>query len=702
MFRGFPRRAALAVAVCAAVLGTSVVVLPPSPAQAATYVAPALRQRVSLNADWRFNRGDVAGAQAPEFDDSRWGSVTVPPTWNGLDGQDGGSNYYRGTGWYRRHYTPPATFAGKKLWLQFAGASLVTDVWVNGVHLGQHRGGFARFRFDATAALVPGRDAVIAVKVSNARVADVAPLAGDFTVHGGIYRNVSLWATDQLGVRMLDDAGPGVYLRQRSVSAASATVDATTKVWNNGTAARNVAVRTVITDHAGTIVADTTTAPRSVASGTGATMVQTVTIADPRRWQGKADPYRYRAHVEVRDAATGTVTDVVSEPLGLRSVRVDPDTGLFLNGTHVALHGVNKHQDVLDKGWAISDADHVRDFDLMDEMGVNALRAAHYQHDQKTYDLADERGYLVWTEVPLVNNITDSAAFRANITQQMRELIRQNYNHPSVLFWGIGNEQGSDNAATNTVLDLLADLVEAEDPDRLSAYAHNRADTSPVINHAELTGFNHYFGWYYGTYHDFGPWADNIHRTQPGRLLGISEYGAGGSVVQHEQNPVPPGPYAKWHPEQYQSDFHEAYWKTIQARPYLWGSFVWVMFDFGVDNRNEGDTAGRNDKGLMTYDRVTRKDAFHYYKANWTSTPFLHITSRRHTDRTVAATTVKVYGTVDSAVLTINGVQIGDARTSTDHIYSWPVTLTAGANVVTVQGTHNGTAYSDTVTWTLR
>lgn len=703
MLRIVLRRTTLVIAVLVTVLGGGLVVLAPSAAYAATYTPPALRQRVDLNSGWRFNRADVAGAQAPGFDDSGWGAVTVPHTWNGLDGQDGGSNYYRGVGWYRRHYTPPAGLAGKKLWLQFAGASLVTDVWVNGTHLGQHRGGFARFRFDATAVLVPGQDAVIAVKVSNARVTDVAPLAGDFTVQGGIYRNVSLHVTDPLGVQLLDNAGPGVYLRQRSVTATAATVDVTTKLRNDGSEARDVAVRTVVTDATGTVVADTTAPARNIAGGATANVVQTVTVTNPRRWQGKADPYRYRAHVEVHDATAGRVTDVVSEPLGLRSVHVDPNTGFFLNGTRVALHGVNKHQDVLNRGWAITDAQHVQDFNLMDEMGTNALRAAHYQHDQKTYDLADERGYLVWTEVPLVNHNTDSEAFRSNLAQQMRELIRQNYNHPSIVFWGIGNEQSSDNAATNTALDLLADLVNAEDPDRFSAYAHNRSDTSPVINHAQLTGFNHYFGWYYGTYHDFGPWADNLHRTQPTRRIGMSEYGAGGSIVQHEQDPVPPGPYARWHPEEYQSAFHEVYWKAIEARPYLWGSFVWAMFDFAVDNRNEGDTAGRNDKGLVTYDRATRKDAFYWYKANWTSTPFVHITSRRHTDRTAATTTVKAYGSVDNAVLRVNGVQVGAARTSTDHVYSWPdVTLAPGANTVTVTGVRDGTTYTDTVTWTLR
>lgn len=702
MARRFGRRWVLTVSACMAVSGVAVVVSAPA-ADAATYTAPVLRQQVSLNAGWRFNAGDVPGAQAVGFDDSAWSSVSVPHTWNGRDAQDGGSNYRRGVGWYRRHYTPPASFAGRRLWLDFAGASLVTDVWVNGVHLGQHRGGFARFRFDATSALTPGRDAVIAVKVSNASVPDVAPLAGDFPVDGGIYRGVSLWVTDPLCVRMLDFAGPGVYLRQRSVSAGSATVDVTTKVWNNSASTRSVAVRTVVTDQAGTVVADTTSPARSLAPATGADVTQTVTIANPRLWQGKQDPFRYRANVEVRDTAAGTVTDAVTQPLGLRSGRVDAASGLFLNGTHLQVHGVNRHQDRLDRGWAIGDADQIQDFDIMDEMGVNALRTAHYQQDQVVYDLADERGYVVWAEVPLVNTVTDSTAFRDNIVQQMRELIRQNFNHPSILFWGLGNEQASDNAATNSTLQQLADVVTAEDPDRFSTYAHNRSDTSPVIDHAELTGFNHYFGWYYDTDADFAPWADHLHATQPSRAFGLSEYGAGAGISQHEELPAAqPAPSGKWHPEEYQAQFHEVYWKAIAARPYLWGTFVWNMFDFAVDSRDEGDTPGRNDKGLVTYDRATRKDAFYWYKANWTSTPFVHLTSARFTARTRTTTTVKMYGTVDGAVLSVNGVPVGGTRTSADHIYTWPnVTLNHGANTVTVTGTRNGTTYTDSATWTV-
>jgi beta-galactosidase len=698
-----PRRARLAfvhlMCVVAAVAGF-VTVLPPA-AEAATYIPPVGRPRVDLNAAWRFHNGDTPGAESRTFDDSSWTGVTVPHTWNAQDGEDGGNHYYRGVGWYRRHYAPPTSFAGKRLWLQFAGANTVTDVWINGTYLGQHRGGYARFRFDASA-LVPGQDNVIAVKVNNAPNPDIAPLSADFTFFGGIYRNVSLLVTDPLAVCTLDNAGPGIYLRQRSLSAASATVDVTSKVWNNGSAARRVAVRAIVTDAAGTVVADTTSAAQDVVAATGFELTQTVTVANPHRWQGKADPYLYSAYVEIHDVTSGAVTDVVSDRLGLRSVTIDANTGLHLNGTHLALHGVNRHQDRLDRGWALTDADHTQDFDLMDEMGVNALRTAHYQQDRKVYNLADERGYLVWTEIPLVNKITDSAAFRANAAQQLRELITQNYNHPSIVFWGTGNEQGSDNAATNALLDTLAGVVDSMDPDRFSTYAHNGPDTSGLATHTEVTGYNRYPGWYSGAYGDFGGWADGLHRGQPTRRIGISEYGAGASIVAHQENPSKPVPDSNWHPEEYQALFHESLWTQIQSRPYLWGTFVWNMFDFAADQRREGDTNGRNDKGLVTYDRRTRKDAFYWYKANWTNTPFVYLTSRRWTDRTAATTTIKVYGTVDIVQVTINGVPVGPALTSTNHIYSWPgVRLSPGANTVRVTGTRGGVAYTDTATWTL-
>lgn len=671
-------------------------------AAAATYTPPSTRQQINLNSGWRFIKKDVGGAQATSFNDGSWTAVSIPHTWNATDGADGGANYYQGTGWYRRHYTPPAPLAGKALYLQFAGANQVADVWINGTYLGQHKGGYARFRFSATKALKVGADNVIAVKVNNATTPDVGPQRADYTFQGGIYRNVTLWAVDPLEVTMLDYAGPGVYLRQRAVSSASATVEVTTKVANTSSASRSVAVRTVITNESGDVVSDQSAAVRTIAAGASASVVQTAGLTQPHLWNGLKDPYLYQANVEVRDAATGKVVDSVTEPLGLRSFSVDPNRGFFLNGTSYPLHGVDLHQDWAGVGWAKTDADTVTDYNLIKELGANTVRLAHYQHDQKEYNLADQNGLVLWSEIPNIDFTTDSAAYTANTEQSLYELIRQNYNHPSVVFWGIGNEQRSNNTATNKLLTALAGIITAQDPDRLSTYASAAvADTGAVNGHTDVNGYNKYFGWYDGVYGDLGPWADKLHAAGPTRRVAVSEYGAGASITQHALNPSRSTVTSSFHPEEYQALLHENSYKQLAARPYIWGTYVWNMFDFASDGRAEGGQRGINDKGLVTRDRATRKDAFYWYKANWAATPTLYITSRRWTKRTAAKTDVKVYSNAGTVTATLNGSSLG-SKNSTSKTFTWSgVTLKKGANTVKVTATINGTAVTDTVSWTL-
>ena len=690
-----PRILAMAAAL---VVAAATLTVAAEPAQAAVYTPPASRLRADLNTGWKFNRADVANAQATTFNDAAWQTVNTPHTWNATDASNGGGNYYRGVGWYRRHYTVPAAYAGKQLYLQFAGANQVADVWVNGTLLGTHRGGYARFRFNATAALRVGLDNVIAVKVTNAHDGNIAPLTADFSFDGGIYRNVSLYAVDPVQMRMLDFAGPGVYLRQRSVTSASATVDVTAKLFNNLDTARTTSVRAVVTDATGTVVADQTRTGVAIAAHAGVDVLQTITVANPHRWDGVADPYLYSATVELRDTAANRITDVVTEPLGLRSFGINANSGFTLNGHYLDLHGVNLHQDRAGVGWAETDAQHIQDFDLISEIGATAVRLAHYQHDQKDYSLADERGMVVWAEIPLVDATTNTTAFADNARQQMQELIRQNYNHPSIVFWGIGNEQRVDNAATNNLLTSLNNLVNTEDPDRLSTYATCCvSDTGAVATHAETIGYNKYFGWYNGTAGGLGGNLDGLHGSLPGRPIAVSEYGAGANITQHELNPAQPSTTGPWHPEEYQSLLHESSWKQMQARPYVWGKFVWNMFDFASDTRNEGSQPGINDKGLVTRDRAIRKDAFYWYKVNWNTAPTVYVTSRRWTQRTAAGTAVKVYSNAGSVTLTLNGTSLG-ARSSTDRIFTWTgVTLRPGANTVTA----TAGATTDSVTWTL-
>jgi beta-galactosidase len=657
---------------------------------------PDPRIVAGLDTSWHFVRRDVPGAEAVSFDDSSWGVVDLPHTWNNLDGQTG-SSYYRGVGWYRTHYPVSAGLAGKELFLKFDGACLVTHLYVNGAFVGEHRGGFAAFSWDVTPYLNVGDDNVLAVKVNNAPVSDVAPLSGDFTIDGGIYRHVYLIAADTLHISVTDDASPGVYLRQTSVSAVSADLQVITKLRNDGSAGRETAVVTQVLDAGGNVVTSLKSR-QMLESGTGLDVIQDTTLDAPHLWDGRADPYQYHVRVQIVDEDSSQVVDQVEQSLGLRSYSVDPDNGFFLNGHYLDLHGVNFHQDRLDGGWAISDDDQREDVGLIQEIGATFVRLSHYQHHPLTYDLLDQAGIVAWSEIPFVNRATNSQAFFDNAKQQLREMIRQNYNHPAILFWGMYNEIGDDPVTRQLVGELVA-VAHQEDPDRMTTAATSQADNATINYIPDVTGFNRYFGWYYGTTSDFGPWVDTVRRNHVDRALALSEYGAGASIYQHEENPRPPVPGGRWHPEEYQDLYHEALWPQLRARPFLWAKSVWNMFDFASANRHEGDTLGRNDKGLVTYDRQTRKDAFYWYKANWSADPVLYISSRRFVDRPSNQVEVKIYSNLDQVELTVNGVSLG-MRAGADHIFRWTnVPLQPGANAITVAGTKTGTKYTDEVTW---
>ena len=661
---------------------------------------PATRIDTLIDSNWKFLKAEQSGAQAASFDDASWAAISLPHTWNSSDGQNGGNNYYRGVGWYRRHYTLPAEAVGKRVYLQFDGANVLSDVYVNGTLLGQHRGGFARFRFDATAALKVGADNVIAVKVSNAGAADVAPLEADFTFFGGLYRDAHVLITDPVHIDVLDYASSGVYLDTTEVTSASAKLRARVRVQNDGAAAQAVTVTTVLVRVDGRVEA-TLSATGSVAAGKAQEFASSNTIVSPHLWQGTEDPYLYTAYVQVQ--AGSTLTDWVRAPLGFRSFSVDPAQGFSLNGKYLDLHGVNRHQDRLNLGWAITNKEHDQDMALIREMGATVIRLSHYEQAEYFHDLADRAGVVLWAEIPLVNAIGSSSAFTTNAVQQLTELIRQNYNHPAIIFWGIGNEQRSDNSATNTLLSTLNSLVHTEDPTRLSTYAACcTSDTGGLPAHSDVVGYNTYYGWYdaFGTSEQFGAWADKLHAAKPTWKIAVSEYGAGAGITQHTDSPVRPDPYGTPHPEEWQNLVHESHWRQMKTRRYLWSKIIWNMFDFAVDSRDEGDTPGRNDKGLVTYDRETKKDSFYWYKANWSTTPVVYITSRRFTRRNTATVPVKIYTNLDSVTLEVNGEAVAPG-TSADHVFSWAsVALRTGANTIVATGKSGTNTVTDTVTWT--
>lgn len=655
--------------------------------------AAAGRTSVVLDGPWRFERADVAGAQAERFDDSAWSTVTLPHTFNAVDGEAGGA-YYRGPAWYRLVLDRPAASAGRRSFLEFDGAALAADVWVNGHHAGRHEGGYARFRFDVSALLRAGANTV-AVRVDNGTLPTVAPLGGDFTVFGGLYRRVRLVETAAVHVELMDHGGPGVEVVPGEVSPAAARLDVAVRLRNDLPTPQQLAVRVTLRDAHGRAVLQRV---QSVAVPAQATerAALSLQLKRPRLWSGVHDPYLYRLSAEVLQA--GSPVDAVSLPVGIRSVAVDPQRGFLLNGRPYPLHGVNYfHAGRPGRGLAVGDAEVEEDLRMLRELGVTGLRLVHFQHPPRAYELADALGLVVWTEIPLNAAIHESEAFRLNLAQQLRELMRQTAHHASVAVWGLGNEVYRVDAASRSLLAEMHALAKREDPRRPTAYAHCcAADDDPLALATDLTGYNRYWGWYDGAPTDLGPWADALHRRLPTRPIGLGEYGAGASVLHQQDSPQRPEPGGRWHPESYQALFHEAYWAQVRTRPWLWGTFVWLAFDHASAGRNEGDRPGINDKGLVTYDRRFRKDAFHFYRAQWSREPMVHLAGRRHTPRPAGPTAVKAYSNARSATLELDGRVIGTSAV-TQGIVAWTdVPLAPGPNVLRVRTDSGAT---DTVVW---
>lgn len=665
-----------------------------------TPAASAARAEQPLMAGWSFLLGDPAGAAQPGFDDAAWAHIDLPHTWNAQDGQDGGGNYHRGAGWYRTHFRVDSSWAGRRVFLEFDGANRSAEVFLNGRRLGEHRGGYARFRFDATAALRPEGDNLLAVRVSNAADDNLIPVSADYTFFGGLYRGVRLVATSPVHIDLLDYASPGVDVRAAPVTKERADLALRVKLANDSDTARPVTTRIRILDATGAVVRELQADASLAAHARGETRLQTA-IAQPHLWDAQADPYLYSVRAET--LVDGAVTDAVTIPLGLRFFSVDPDRGFSLNGHYLDLHGVNRHQDRPDKGWAISEADEREDFALIEEVGATIVRQSHYQQSQLWDELGDTRGMIMWAELPFTGPVRDNPEFFANAQEQLRELIRQNRQHPSIVFWSIGNETHNPKElppdANDRLLAALAQVVREEDDTRLSTYACDGNADDSRASHTDVIGFNYYAGWYHGTPEDFGPWIDAQHAAHRAMRIGVSEYGAGANVTQHEvpaKKPVPNGP---WHPEEWQARQHEAYWQAMAARPWIWGKMIWCMFDFASDGRNEGGVPGRNDKGLVTADRQTRKDAFYWYQANWSSRPVLHLTSQRYTPRPAGATSIKVYSNAPAVELTLNGRSLGK-KTSANHLFEWPeVTLAKGANRVTATAIRDGQPLEDACVW---
>jgi len=660
------------------------------------------RESSSLDAGWKFKQGEITNASSSNFDDASWSSVTLPHCWGWEEAQQG-KKFYQGAGWYRRelNVTPES---GKRYFLRFEAASTVADVYLNGQWLGEHRGGFGAFAFEITTNLAASGANQLAVRVSNARAADIAPLSGDFSVYGGLYRSVHLLVTGEQNFSPTDHGSPGVAWLQTSVSSTQAVLDVTAQISDAAKKNRQLTLVASVRDADGKPVASSEQKISTAASMTAPYQLR-VNVPQPHLWNGRKDPYLYQAVVELR-TAEGNVVDVVTQPQGLRYYSVDPDKGFFLNGVSYHLRGVDKHQDRFNKGWAVTDADLDEDMALLKEIGATVIRCSHYQHSDYFYSLCDRAGILVWAEIPQVNDIEDTAEFAETSRNQLLDLIRQNINHPSIFVWSLFNEIGNGHTDDpHRELQNLNNLAHSEDPTRLTIGATDSNKFPQMNKIPDLLGWNIYPGWYSGkdSLAKFGTWLDAHRETSRNGGFCVSEYGAGANTRQHENVLQQPKTGGQWHPEEWQAMVHEKDWAAIKSHPFVWGSFVWNLCDFAVAGRHEGGQPGLNDKGLVTYDRKIRKDAFYFYKANWSDESMVYITSSRFTERTNAVTDIKIYSNAKQAECLLNGVSQGQHDNDGNGVFVWKnVTLAPGENRIQARAERAGQKLNDECTWILR
>jgi len=668
----------------------------------------AQRQTLPLNADWKFLRRDAGAAASP---DGQWQAVTLPHAWNiadlPADAAKGPEGRFRGAGWYHRTLTLPPGSEGKRVFVRFEAAATVSDVYFGERHLGQHRGSFTAFCYELTPHLKSAETQSLRVRVDNSFFQDVAPLEGDFTMHGGLYRPASLIVADPVCISPLELGSSGVFLTVKGLSQLEAVVEAKALVSSALPSPSKVKIAVEIRDGAGQLVASRESQVE-LGSGESRPVIQELRVPKPRRWQGRQDPYLYTAMVRV--IREGREVDAVTQPLGLRTIAISQEQGVLLNGQPTEVHGVNRHQDKLGKGWALSAADHEEDIRTILEMGCTGLRLAHYPQSDYVHELCDKGGLIVWEEVPLVNRISSLPQFAENARQQLREMILQGYNHPSLCFWGLFNELNANwtgplGPEPNALIADLQKLAKELDTTRPTVAASFMRDPSPLHAIPDWIAFNIYPGWYWGRPDDFGKTVADMSGYLGGKRVGISEYGAGASVNHHQEGELePPKEVNKshFHPEEWQAIVHERSWAAARKNPRLWGTFVWAGFDFSSDGRDEGDGPNRNDKGLITIDRKLRKDAFYFYQANWAQTPVLHIASRRMTPRKQASTEVKIYTNGVQVELRVNGKSLGKQSPDDLRICRWTsVQLAPGENRIEAIAKKDGKEFRDACTWVL-
>ena len=587
-------------------------------------------------------------------------TVDLPHTWNARDGQDGGNDYWRGTCIYRTHFAAPQfNTASHQVWIQFDGVNASAHVLLNGSPVCNHDGGYSTFRANITELLRDENE--LTVEVDNSKNDRVYPQKADFTFYGGIYRDVSLMVVSKNHFTLDYFGGPGIRITP-TVQGTDASVQVTT--WHDGEGEVSIE----LLDAAG----------NTVATGKGPDI--TLTIFNAHLWNGVKDPYLYSC--KARLVVNGTVEDETTTRFGVRSFKVDPKKGFFLNGKSYPLHGVSRHQDRKGLGNAITREMHDEDMALIKEIGANTIRLAHYQHDQYFYDLCDEVGMVVWAEIPYISEHMPNG--RENAISQMKELIIQNYNHPCIVCWGVSNEITISTKDKKDMLDnhrQLNDLCHEMDKTRLTTLACY-AMCGPFNRSAHITdmvSWNLYLGWYVPGFILNDLWMGFFHLCFPNRPFGYSEYGAEGMPNLHSTHP-----HRGDHTEEYQAKYHEYMLRCFKRHPWMWATHVWNMFDFAADARDQGGEPGMNHKGLVTFDRKTKKDSFYLYKAWWSDEAFVHICSKRFVERTGSTATVKVYSNQSTVALYVNGNKVGEQ--TGEHVFTFKVPLNGELHIQAVAG----------------
>ncbi len=622
-----------------------------------------MRKETILTHNWYFTK--TPQKEVPTYADKSWKKVTLPHTWNGKDGQDGGADYFRGTCWYLKELNVFDIRRGMDYSIEFGAASYDATVYLNGNAVTHHKGGYSAFRANLTPFLQKGKNTLV-VKVSNAPCDIIYPQMADFTFYGGLHRPAKFVEVPETHFDPGCWCASGLRVWSEVKENGDALLHLKSSIKNPDTADT---IRYILTDRNGKELVEAYTDAKQGEL--------TIPLSKVNLWQGTLDPYLYTVTAEL--IRHNEVLDHVSVKHGFRSFHVNPEKGFFLNGKLYPLRGISRHQDKLDIGNALSEEDHLLDAAIIRELGANTVRLAHYQQSEEFYALCDAYGFIVWAEIPFISKMLSTPEAHQNALTQMNELIEQNFNHSSICFWGISNEItiGGEAEGLTENLKTLDKLVHDLDSTRLSTMA--QVTMLPMASEqnaiTDIIAYNHYFGWYGGKLEDNEKWFDTFHEKYPKRALGISEYGCESILTYHNDAPQM-GDYS----EEYQALYHEHMIKIINERPWLWGSYIWNLFDFGCDARNEGGVMGRNNKGLVTFDRRIKKDTFYLYQAYWTTEPMVHICGKRYAKRTGDHITIKAYSNMPTLILSMNGIEID--KKNGDHIFIFE-------NIPIVEGFHS-------------